>query len=53
MNIAEQLEQKERELIACYSIMQLQQTELEKAHAQIKHLEEILKHKALILDREE
>lgn len=47
------LEEKERELIVCYSILEIQTKELKQAYEKIKHLEELLKHKAHLLAKED
>ena len=53
MDILEELEQKERELVKCYSIMQLQEQEIKRLAEQIKHLEQLLMHKAHLIDPKE
>lgn len=41
---------KDDELTKCYAIIQLQQRTIEDQSKLIKHLEELLKHKAHIID---
>jgi predicted component of type VI protein secretion system len=53
MDILEELEEKNRELTICYSVMQMQQQEIKKLAEQIQHLEKLLMHKAQIIDKDE
>ena len=45
-----ELSQANKELIACYALIQLQQTTIKELSEKIRHLEELLKHDAQILN---
>ena len=53
MDILDELEQKERELTACYSIIQLQEHTIKELSNKVAHLEKLLLHPALILDKKD
>lgn len=52
MDILEELEHKNNELTKCYAIIQLQQEKVSELAEKVKHLEELLMHKAYILKKD-
>ncbi len=53
MNKDDIIENKERELILCYSMLQTQSLQIDELVKQVQHLEQLLKHKAHLLDKED
>lgn len=52
MDILKELDNKDERLAICYSIIQLQIQEISKLTEQVKHLEQLLMHKAELIDKE-
>ena len=53
MDILEELEKKDKELTVCYSVLQLQEQTIKDMSEQIKHLEQLLMHTPIILNKQD